>query len=313
MKYIANTQDFSVEGKSVITLGKFDGLHRGHQKLIRRVKDAAGDANAVVFTFDVSPVSVVTHRASGGLLTNEERKDMLVRAGIDFLIECPFTQEIMQMPPEKFVKEYLVSRLHAKRIIVGPDFHFGFQRKGTPQMLQAMGRQYGFDVEVLEKELESGREISSTWVKEELAAGNMEMVEKLLGYPYFVHGSVVHGRGLGRTIGVPTINQIPQQQKLLPPRGVYASQTKICGTRYCGISNIGMKPTVGGEFLGVETYLFDCCRDLYGKDARVYLYRYQRPEQKFSSLEKLREQLAADERQGRDFFDTAGQNTEIPL
>lgn len=302
MKYIGKTLDFSLPGSSVVTLGKFDGLHRGHQKLIRRMQETAEGRNTVIFTFDVSPVSVVRHCAVGGILSNEERQDTLERWGLDYLVECPFTPEVMRMSPEYFAELVLVKHIHAERIIVGEDFRFGFQRMGTPKLLETLGKKYGFFVEILDKELEAGREISSTWVRQELEAGNMELAGKLLGYPYYVSGCVVHGRGLGRTIGVPTINQIPPTGKLLPPKGVYASVTEIDGQTYQGISNVGIKPTVGGETMGVETYLFDCSMNLYGKDATVQLLHYQRAEQKFASLEKLKEQLVKDEAVGRGFF-----------
>ena len=154
----------------------------------------------------------------------------------------------------------------------------------------------------MEKLKDGSREISSTYVREELEKGNMEKVNELLGYVYFTRGEIVHGRQLGRTIGVPTANLIPPVCKKLPPNGVYITRSRIGDKIYQGITNVGYKPTVAEHFLGVETYLFDCDEDLYGQDAEVRFYRYLRPERKFASLQELKGQLDVDVQKGRDFF-----------
>lgn len=309
MRYITNTLDFQLEKRSVVTLGKFDGLHRGHDKLITRTLELGKKGyDTVVFTFDVSPLVKLGTRITRTLLTNEERKVLLERKRIDCLIECPFVPELIQMEPEDFMREVLAVQLRAAYVIVGPDFHFGYKRKGTPELLKKLGHRYGFEVEILDKEMEEEREISSTWIRETLREGRIEKVNHLLGYPYFVKGKVVHGRQLGRTWGLPTINQIPENGKLLPPFGVYASKTYINGEEFYGISNIGVKPTVEVPFAGVETYLFECNENLYGKEAWVEFYHFVRPECKFDSVEELREQIQRDTQAGRNFFrDFCGQ------
>lgn len=309
MRYITNTLDFQLEKRSVVTLGKFDGLHRGHDKLITRTLELGKKGyDTVVFTFDVSPLVKLGTRITRTLLTNEERKVLLERKRIDCLIECPFVPELIQMEPEDFIREVLAVQLRAAYVIVGPDFHFGYKRKGTPELLKKLGHRYGFEVEILDKEMEEEREISSTWIRETLREGRIEKVNHLLGYPYFVKGKVVHGRQLGRTWGLPTINQIPANGKLLPPFGVYASKTYINGEEFYGISNIGVKPTVEVPFAGVETYLFECNENLYGKEAWVEFYHFVRPECKFDSVEELREQIQRDAQAGRNFFrDFCGQ------
>ncbi|MDD7739118.1 MAG: bifunctional riboflavin kinase/FAD synthetase [Fusicatenibacter sp.] len=303
MKYINKTLDFRTGCDSVVTLGKFDGLHRGHMLLINRILETGNRENleTVVFTFDILPQSKVGHAVQRQLLTNEERSRMLRKIGIDCLVECPFVDEVMHMSPIKFIQEILVERLHAKRIVVGCDFRFGYQREGNAKMLKELGPVYGFETEIIEKATMDDREISSTWVKEALKQGDMELVSKLLGYHYTIRGEVVHGHALGRTIGVPTINQIPPKEKLLPPFGVYVSEVRITGKRYFGITNIGVKPTVLENFTGVETNLFDCEGDLYGQTAEVSLLKYLRPETKFPSMEKLKMQLNLDEQEGRDY------------
>ncbi len=303
MRYIRNTLDFQLEGRSAVTLGKFDGLHRGHEKLIRRVLRLKEKGfETVVFTFDVSPLVKLGNRIRRTILTNEERAGILEEQGLDCLIECPFIPEVIRMEPEDFIREVLAVQLRAACVIVGPDFRFGHDRKGDVRLLAEMGKQYGFQVEVLEKETLEERAISSTWIRETLREGNMERVNELLGYPYFVREEVVHGRQLGRTLGMPTINQIPEDGKLLPPFGVYASRTTVGGETYFGISNVGVKPTVEVPFAGVETYLFGCSRDLYGLEACVEFYHFVRPECKFDSVEELREQIRRDARTGEAYF-----------
>ena len=304
MRYIKNTLSFETERRSAVTLGKFDGLHRGHMLLVDRVLELGKQEGleTVVFTFAVPPSSQVAHEPAHQLLTNEERRLRLENQGLDMLVECPCDEAGMHMEPEAFVKEYLVDRLHGEYLAVGPDFRFGYQRKGTPQFLEELGKKYGFYTEILEKEKYEGRDISSTYVREELDQGHIEKVNQLLGYPYFTKGEIVHGRQLGRTIGIPTANLIPPSEKKLPPNGVYITESIIQGRTYQGITNVGYKPTVKENFLGVETYLFSCNADLYGQEAEVKFYRYLRPEVKFASLEELKNQMMKDIQKGKDYF-----------
>lgn len=286
MKQIKGTLDFYEKEKCVITLGKFDGLHRGHQALLDRVLSYQ-DPGAVrtVFAFDTSPIS---------LLTKKERKQMLKKRGIQLLIECPFVAELISMEPETFVKRMLVDQLHAVHIVVGRDFRFGYRRTGDVHTLKELGEKYGFTVEIVEKVRDESKEISSTYIREELAKGNMEKVNELLGYEYSITGEVVQGRQVGRTIGIPTTNLIPPKDKLLPPNGVYATETVIGDKTYEGMTNIGCKPTVEGSFIGIETHLFSYTGDLYGEKETVRLLHYVRPEVKFESVTRLSEQLKKD-------------------
>lgn len=296
MKDIRGTTEFRIEEPTAISLGKFDGLHQGHQTLLRRIlkKKEAGLA-ATIFTFDFG------QRPS--LMTAAERREMLMKENIDYLLECPFVPEISHMNPQTFVREILVGRLHVKYLAVGTDFHFGYQRKGDYRLLQRMSTEYGFQVEVVEKACYHGREISSTCIREELSRGNIQMVNQLLGYAYSVTGEVLHGNKIGRTLGMPTTNQRPDPEKLLPPSGVYATRTMVDGELFDGITNIGYKPTVGGETMrGVETYLFGLDRNLYGQQITVRFYGFERPERKFDSLEELKAQIEKDVAWGKEFF-----------
>lgn len=296
MEYITGIHKYEDICKSAVTLGKFDGLHRGHQKLIKKIRVYAEKKGlkSIVFAFDMSPLAKNQTGLRKGLVTNEERRSLL-EGKVDCLLECPFTKEISGMDAEEFIETVLVKKLHARYIAVGTDFRFGYQKKGDVGMLKAYADIYGYEVEVVEKESAYDRVISSTFIKEELAKGNMEIVRNLLGYPYTVSGTVVHGRQLGRTLGIPTMNIYPAKEKLLPPNGVYASRTVIEGKLYEGITNIGIKPTVeeAGELL-LETNLFAYTKDMYGKDIKVELYDFERAEQSFGSIEELKSRMEQD-------------------
>lgn len=299
MKVIEHTTEFQISEETAISLGKFDGLHQGHRLLIDRIlKKKKEGLFSLIFTFDFG--------ARPALTLPKERREILKRDHLDYLVECPFVPKLSHMEPEDFVQKVLKERLHARYLAVGTDFRFGYQRKGDYRLLQQMSKLCGFQVEVVEKACWQGREISSTYIREALEQGQMELVNQLLGYAYSVTGEVLHGRQIGRTLGMPTTNLIPAEQKLLPPNGVYATKTIIAGETFEGITNIGYKPTVGGETRkGVETYLFDLDRNLYGEIVQVQFYGYERPERKFSSLEELKSQIEADAAWGREFFLTS--------
>ena len=313
MKHITKLDDYISEKPSVVTLGKFDGVHRGHRKLLTRVHEIARRRgyDAAVFTFSVSPQVQMGARRAKMLMTNQERAAYLREQNIDVLIECPFTEEIRTMEAGTFVEEILIRKMQAKAVVVGTDFRFGLNRAGTPEFLKQYKDRGEFTLDIIEKEKDKeyrggdygeGRDISSTYIREELEAGNIEKVRELLGYPYFVTGVIVHGRHLGHTLGFPTINQVPDPEKMLPPNGVYISRTRVGGKWYQGVSNIGVKPTVSGNAMGIETYLFDCSLDLYGQKARVELLSYRRPEKKFASIEELKNQMDSDIRAADEYF-----------
>ncbi len=303
MKYVKDIERFQAEKDCAVTLGKFDGVHRGHRKLIRRVLEKAeeGGLEPAVFTFDVSPQEALGIRERGLLMTNRERSRFLERMGIRLLVECHFSA-LRDMEAEDFIQDILVKRMRARCFVVGPDFRFGKGRRGTPELMERMGSRLGFQVEVLEKEMDGDREIASSYIREELLAGHIRKVNELLGYPYFITGEVVHGRHLGHQLGFPTINQIPPGEKILPPRGVYASRIYAEGEIFRGVSNLGCKPTVHGEYEGLETHLFQCGKDLYGKKVKVELLDFLRPERKFPSLEALKKQMQNDVRAAEQIF-----------
>ena len=281
MEYMRIEDQFPRLNNSAVTLGKFDGIHRGHRKLMDKILEQKKEtgAQAVVLAF-------VSDRKT--VLTNSERRDFLEHMGADILLECPLNSNIRHMKAETFIRQVLVGTLQASYVTVGEDFRFGFERKGTP--------------EILPKEMDGSRKISSTYIREELLKGNMEKVSSLLGFDYFVSGIVEHGRGMGRREFFPTANLIPMPEKLLPPNGVYITLSSFGQEIYPGITNVGYKPTVGESFIGVESYLFDCEKNLYGKNCTVEFKKFLRREQRFSSYEALKEQIQKDIRTGEEYF-----------
>jgi riboflavin kinase/FMN adenylyltransferase len=304
MQYIRRIEECYIKEETVVTLGKFDGIHQGHQELIERLRACQTQTTkTVVFTFDISPHTLFSGVAEQILITNQERYTILEKMGIDYLIECPFTPAISGMEAEDFVKEILVKRLHMKKIIVGIDNLFGKDRRGNPELLKQMGQELGFEVVVLTKKQMDNEDISSSRIKKEMLAENIDKVNQLLGYPYTIMGEVVHGNELGRTIKVPTANIIPAKEKMLPQNGVYISKILIGDTFYKGITNIGYKPTIGEKNTrGVETHIFDYDGDLYGKEIAVQILAFERPEKKFHSIEELQQQLSLDIALGKEFF-----------
>lgn len=295
MEYLRIQGEFPRLSNSAVTLGKFDGVHRGHQKLVEKIlKQKEEGAKAVVFAF-VSPNQMI--------LTRKERELFLEETGVDILLECPLDERIRHMKAETFVREILVGDLQASYVAVGEDFRFGYERKGNPKLLTELGRKYGFTVEILPKEMEDSRKISSTYIREELRRGNMKKVSSLLGRNFSVKGTVEHGRGMGHKYLFPTVNLVPSSEKLMPPSGVYVTVSRFGKRVFQGITNVGYKPTIGEKFLGVETYLFDCDEDLYGQDCEVEFLKFQRPEQKFSSFEALRTQMQKDVANGKKYFE----------
>lgn len=303
MKYIKNTTEFLIEEPTVISLGKFDGIHRGHELLLEQLLRKKGmGLSTVIFTFDIPPKKVLEAGEAKVLTTNEEKMHMFDSFGIDYLIECPFIPEVMNMEPEDFI-EMLVKKLSVKCIVAGDDFCFGRNRRGNYQMLQEYAKRLSYEAIILPKMKEEERDISSTYVREEIVAGRIEMANKLLGYPYFVSGTVKHGNKIGRTIGFPTINLIPPENKLLPPYGVYITKVTIDGIVYHGITNVGCKPTIEGQNpVGIETYILDFSQDIYDKAVIVTFMKKIRDERKFPNLESLLEQMRLDVQKARYYF-----------
>ncbi len=307
MKYFMGKTDFKIAVPTVVTIGKFDGRHKGHQKLLSRMmefKKRQGYETAV-FTFDTAPVARISGTNQKVITTNQERRNNMAKMGIDYLVEYPFTSDVVHLSAEEFVREILINKMNAKAIVVGTDCGFGYKRSGNAEVLRDLSSRYGYELEVIVKEQDDRRDISSTYIKEELAKGHIEKANRLLGQPYAIHGTVVHGNHVGGPVlGFPTVNIIPPREKFLPPFGVYVSRVVTEEGTYGGITNIGRKPTVEKDSaVGVETYIFGLDKDLYGKNIEVQLLNFERAEQKFDSLEELKAQLIRDKEYGLSYLD----------
>lgn len=303
MKIIENTTEFHLERPSAVALGKFDGIHLGHRKLLNRVlEQKKRGLQAVVFTFDTSAAFFF-----GGdereLSVREEKRAAFAQMGIDVLIEFPLNPDTAATEPVTFVSRYLAEQMQTVYLCAGPDISFGKGGAGDYALLAAYAQDYGYQVELIEKVRVDGKEVSSTRVREAVRAGEMEAVTRMLGTPYSVKGKVLHGRQLGRTLGMPTANLLPDDGKLLPPNGVYYSRAHLGDRVYRGITNIGCKPTVSDErILGVETYLYDFAGEIYDREITVELLAFRRPERTFEGVEALRRQIEEDVAAGRNAF-----------
>lgn len=302
MRIIENTTEFHLENKSAVALGKFDGIHLGHRRLLERVLEQKSQGLwTVVFTFDTSAASFFGGETKE-LSTREEKRAVFSRLGIDVLIEFPLNRGTAATEPAEFVARYLAEQMQTAYLCAGPDISFGKGGAGDYKLLSEYAGTCGYQVELIDKVRVDGEEVSSTRVRQAVREGDMEKVSVMLGAPYCVSGKVVHGRQLGRKLGMPTANILPDVRKLLPPNGVYYSRARLGDAVYRGISNVGCKPTVSDEkIMGLETYLFDFSGEVYDRDMTVELLAFRRAERTFESVEALRRQIEADVEAGRSF------------
>ena len=306
MQIIAEQEIFHIlePVKTAVAIGKFDGIHIGHQTLLREIlMEKEKGMKAAIFTFDPPPDIFFGNRSPQELTTRDEKRKLFQKLGIDYLIEYPLNKKTAAIQPEQFIQTILVDQMKAGVIVAGKDLSFGDQGRGNCQLLEQMAETYDYQVRIIDKVCIEDREISSSYVREEVAAGRMEQVEKLIGEPYSITGLVQHGYRFGRTIGMPTVNLLPENGKLLPPFGVYFSTVEVNGSVYRGITNIGCKPTVtDDQIVGIETYLYDFQDEIYGEEITVRLLHYKRPEMKFKDIEELKSKTQEDMEEGKLFF-----------
>ncbi|HEY7286009.1 MAG TPA: bifunctional riboflavin kinase/FAD synthetase [Vicinamibacterales bacterium] len=290
----------------VLALGNFDGLHRGHRKILDRIRRVASErgATAVVMTFDPHPPRIVRPDKAPPLLTTTAQKlEMLADAGVQGTAIVRFTHELSQWDPEKFVRTVLVDWLRVSEVWVGANFLFGHDRAGNVSMLRALGARYGFNAEKIDPVRYKDFVVSSTRIRRLVAEGRVDEAGALLGHQYFIDGTIVHGAHRGRTIGFPTAN-LCTENELLPPHGVYATTARIGHVVHPSVTNIGTRPTVDSSgATTIETHVFGFDRDLYGQPVRVGFVQRMRDERAFDSLEALRAQIDADCRAARVLFD----------
>lgn len=283
----------------VVTVGTFDGLHLGHQKIIARMCEIAQGINGetTVVTFDPHP-RLVLHSDSKNLkfINTKERKfRLLEKFGIDHLIIIPFTKEFAKNSPEDFIRKYLKEKINIKKLVIGYDHHFGNQREGNFESLTELGKKYGFEVEEISALHINGTAASSTKIRNALIAGEIKLANSMLGYKYSITGVVVEGNKIGRTIGFPTANiEIEDKYKLIAAGGVYACEIEINRERFLGMGNIGFRPTIGINGLVTEVHIFNFDKDIYGEEITIFFIDRIRNEVKFSGLKELKEQLEKD-------------------
>lgn len=306
MQIIHGTTEFALNQKSAVAIGKFDGIHLGHRRLIELIlEQKKNGCLAVIFTFEPSPEAFFKGESVRELMNVYEKREAFERLGIDVLIEFPLNKETAAIPPERFIKEYLAKKLKASVIVAGTDISFGNRGAGNAKLLHEMSKGEGYTVRIIDKVALDGEEISSTNIKEAVKRGNMEKAAALLGAPYRISGLVIDGRKLGRKLGMPTVNILPVNRKLLPPNGVYYSYVWLDSVRYKAISNVGCKPTVSdNKVMGVESYIYDFERDIYGREIAVELLLFKRAEMKFESTQSLKEQMQKDIDEGKTFHNS---------
>lgn len=298
LKIFQSIAAFKNTKKTIVTIGTFDGVHLGHQKIIEKLihNAGSGDYESLILTFFPHPRMVLQEESEIQLLnTIDERIGLLQKTGLDNLIIHPFDKAFSRLTAEEFVKDILVDQLNIHKIVIGHDHRFGRNRTADINDLIGFGEKYGFAVEQISAQEIDYVSISSTKIRAALAEGNIDLANDFLGYDYFLTGIIEKGKQLGRTIGFPTANiKIEESYKLIPKTGVYIVQSALAGKTVFGIMNIGTRPTVDGKNLTIEVYYLDFDADLYGQRLQVSLLHFIREEQKFDSFDLLKSQIEAD-------------------
>lgn len=300
----------TADDNAVVTVGTFDGVHRGHQAILRYLIDRAERQNGLstVVSFDPHPREVVHNESVPLLTTVEERAKLLEESGLDRFVVIPFTQSFAQLGPEAYVEEILLGHVGLKEIMIGYDHRFGRNREGDKALLERLGQAHGFTVDVIPPQEVDHDVVSSSRVRELLAdEGDIQRATEMLGHPFSLAGTVERGEGRGRKLGFPTANlSLHDERKLVPQIGVYATRVQVGDTRplYGGMMNIGRRPTFDGMDVTVEVHLLDFEGNLYGEAMRVEFLQRLRDEQKFDSPDALVAQLSRDQEHCRTVLDT---------
>ena len=300
MKKINGINDFSINTPSILTLGTFDGVHKGHQKILRKLNSEAkkNKLKSIVLTFFPHPRTVLNPKSTLRLInTIKERTELFEKSKIDILITHPFDKNFSELSPEKFVKEILVEKLNIKKILIGYDHRFGKNRKAGIKDLKKFGLKYDFEVIEIGVQEQNNVSISSTKIRKSIENGNINKAKSYLGYDFSIEGEVIKGNAIGRTIGFPTANlNIEEDYKLVPKRGVYLIKTFLDNKKVFGMMNIGVKPTLKIDQETIEVNLFNWDQNLYGKVIKVFTLDYIRDERKFDSIIDLEEQIKLDKK-----------------
>ncbi len=299
MKIYHGIEDFKPLGNAVVTSGTFDGVHLGHQQILKRLREVARkvDGETVLITFWPHPRLVLFPDQKDLLLLNtfEEKAALLREFGIEHLLRIPFTREFSNMSSEEFIRKILVETIGTRKLVIGYDHRFGKNREGSFEHLKLHAPEYGFEVEEIPRHEVDNLVVSSTKIRHALLEGDMFTATELLGRPYGISGRVVRGQKIGRILGFPTANiEIDHANKLIPAFGAYAVKVIYEGETFNGMMNIGMRPTVGGRTRTLEVNIFDFDRDIYGDTLNLQFIAHIRNEKPFPDIESLKNQLISD-------------------
>lgn len=303
MQIIKNLNEIDrIEKKTAVALGNFDGIHLGHKAILEDAVACAKENNllAACYTFANHPLNYFLEKSGRRneciklICTEEEKLAMLEEMGFDIVINAPFNEEIMHMRAHDFIVGLLKEKFNASIVCCGFNYSFGVKAEGNVDMLRKEGSELGIEVRVHDAVSDGDTVISSTEIRKLISKGDMETLEFYLGRPYSISGTVNHGMRIGRTIGFPTMNLATPIYMALPPNGVYFTEANISGEKYPSITNIGMKPTVGGDKKSIETFIFGFDEDVYGKDVKIDFLKFERPETKFENIDDLKKQIDKD-------------------
>lgn len=311
MEIINSLDNINIRHKTAVALGNFDGIHIGHREIFRNALDAAKEQGlkSLCFTFSNHPFNFILRRNDSDpdavklICTEEEKIELIEDMGFDILVNVPFDEHIMTMHAHDFFEDIVRDKLNAGFVSVGFNYTYGARATGRPDTLRRECEAAGIGVEIHDAVIVDGEVVSSTLIREMIATGNMEMTAKLLGRPYSFNGTVKHGKRLGSSMGIPTINIPAPDRQMLPPNGVYFSRIHINGILYNSVSNIGLNPTVNDDVRRktIETNIFDYDDDAYGKDVTVYFDHFSRGERKFRNKEELFAQISRDCENARNY------------
>lgn len=310
MKIIDSINRIEKFKNPVLTIGNYDGVHIGHQKIIERVIEEAAHINGVsmLMTFHPHPLSVLKPEKHLGLLTPLYVKEGLIEeCGIEVLLAIPFTDSFRQIDPEVFFKDILVDRIGIKGLIVGYDFRFGKGGRGNTEMLKRLCDLYDIFFEVIDAVTIDNEKVGSNRIRKMIIEGRIKQAEKLLGRTYHIEGRVVKGANRGKSLGFPTVN-LETSFEVIPKKGVYISEVGIENRRLPSVTNIGYNPTFGGRRLSIETFILDFEEDIYGRKISLYFHDYIRDEKKFNNIDELKKRILTDIEIAKEFFDKNRKN-----
>jgi riboflavin kinase/FMN adenylyltransferase len=309
MKIYTTLEEIKDIPATSLALGNFDGVHLGHQAIIKeavataRKKTSQGiPEKSAVFTFSTHPKNLIPGaKHVENIIYSDEKRDLIESLGVDYYFDIEFTEDIMTMEPEEYVRELLCEKFRAKDVFCGFNYRFGHKAAGNTVLLRELGTKYGFTLHEMPPVMVDGEVVSSTLIRELIRSGDIDECDRFLGRNYTIGGDVVVGNRLGKSIGFPTSNIMIDETMVTPPNGVYITYLVYNGVRYPSVTNVGVKPTVGVFRKNIETHVFNFDKELYGKSIKIEFVRMTRPEAKFASIEDLKAQIAKDCRDARAF------------